>query len=152
MKKVIATLIILPLLGWSIWHYFSQPLYVEEEIVQENSNLSSKRVADERPLTVSMKNHVHQNRRSFEEKWERMEEKYMMRLETLARLLKGNNLQDLSIGDEMPDDLPEDVAQAWQAYLSMLSKLEKLKVEQDQIEEDFIQMARKGVSLALIEG
>ncbi|HAZ12146.1 MAG: hypothetical protein A2X86_01265 [Bdellovibrionales bacterium GWA2_49_15] len=148
MKKVIAALIILPLLSWSIWQYLSQPIVVEEDAVAE---ISSSIQPLERQLSPAPTTRAPQKLQHFEEKLERLEEKYMGRLEILARLLEAHHLQGLSIGDDMPHNLPGPVEDAWKSYLTALTQLEKLKAEEHEIEEDFIKMAHQGISLTLIE-
>ncbi len=149
MKKVIAVLILLPLLSWSVWQYFSQSMTMEEEFVEEMNSPSIIAPPEKHAAISKRETSTPKRLQQSEEKLARLEEKYMLRLEALARLLETHNLQDLSIGDDMPHDLPKDVQDAWKSYLSALTQLEKLKVEQHEIEEDFIQMAHRGMSLAL---
>ncbi len=136
-------------MSWPVWRYISHSAEIEKDVEEV-----AQPQVESRPITLashSVTPPVQARMTHFDEKLGRLEEKYMARMETLARLLEAHNLQNQSIGDDMPKDLPQDVEVAWKAYLTTLSGLEKLKSEESNIEEDFIKMAHQGVSLKLIE-
>lgn len=89
-------------------------------------------------------NKIQNLQKNFDNKLSAAEEMYMRKLELLNRSLEKFHLDRLTISENIPDGLPQEVRSVWINYVESLKKLEQLNLETNGIDDQFLKMAKAG--------